>query len=277
MAFRFHISQYLTRRAADWKAQGLHRDARPIGPRSTRARNSGATTSAPRSRTGRRSPIRAIRSAARQGVNERIMLRELLRRVDMMVILENKLDALVRLHTPWPPGLIGARRTSTTSPATCAPESLSGPNAGLTEVLIPAGYVTTVYDPVFKLTPDGKRYVSQAVRQADDDPGARPAVLAGVPRRARQGGRAAEDRLGLRGGVAAPRPAAEFRAVVDFRALTSLPHGASLAKRCVSSPSGRRPSRRIASRALSDGVEAVRRINPDTAGRPCGTSSPRRG
>ena len=35
------------------------------------------------------------------------MLRELLRRVDMMVILENKLDALVRLHTPWPPGLIG--------------------------------------------------------------------------------------------------------------------------------------------------------------------------
>ena len=45
----------------------------------------------------------------RQGVNERIMLRELLRRVDMMVILENKLDALVRLHTPWPPGMIGAR------------------------------------------------------------------------------------------------------------------------------------------------------------------------
>ena len=35
------------------------------------------------------------------------MLRELLRRVDMMVILENHLDALVRLHTPWPPGLIG--------------------------------------------------------------------------------------------------------------------------------------------------------------------------
>ena len=35
------------------------------------------------------------------------MLRELLRRADMMVILENKLDALVRLHTPWAPGLIG--------------------------------------------------------------------------------------------------------------------------------------------------------------------------
>jgi len=40
------------------------------------------------------------------------------------------------------------------------PEAFYGPNAGLTEVLIPAGYVTTVYDPVFALSPDGKRYVS---------------------------------------------------------------------------------------------------------------------
>src|SRR5262249_31930409 len=30
-----------------------------------------------------------------------------------------------------------------------------------TEVLVPAGYVTTVYDPVFQLTPDGRRYVSK--------------------------------------------------------------------------------------------------------------------
>ena len=36
----------------------------PTGPRSTRAPNSGATTSAPRSRTGRRSPTRAIRTAS---------------------------------------------------------------------------------------------------------------------------------------------------------------------------------------------------------------------
>jgi hypothetical protein len=41
------------------------------------------------------------------------------------------------------------------------PESLSGPNAGLTEVLVPAGYVTTVYDPVFELSPDGTRYLSK--------------------------------------------------------------------------------------------------------------------
>ena len=42
------------------------------------------------------------------------------------------------------------------------PESLSGPNAGLTEVLVPAGYVTTVYDPVFTLSADKTRYVSKA-------------------------------------------------------------------------------------------------------------------
>jgi hypothetical protein len=35
-----------------------------------------------------------------------------------------------------------------------------GPNAGLTEVLIPAGFVRTAYDPVFVLSEDGTRYVS---------------------------------------------------------------------------------------------------------------------
>jgi hypothetical protein len=39
------------------------------------------------------------------------------------------------------------------------PESFYGPNAGLTEVLVPAGYVTTVYDPVFRLSEDGTRYL----------------------------------------------------------------------------------------------------------------------
>jgi hypothetical protein len=33
-----------------------------------------------------------------QGVDERIMLRELLRRVDMMEVQENRLDALMAAH-----------------------------------------------------------------------------------------------------------------------------------------------------------------------------------
>jgi len=95
----------------------------------------------------------------RQGVDERVMLRELLRRVDMMVMLENRLDALVRLHTPLPPGKIGGAHDPLAGGSNIRPESMYGPNAGLTEILIPAGYVTEVWDPVFKLSADGKRYV----------------------------------------------------------------------------------------------------------------------
>jgi Asp-tRNA(Asn)/Glu-tRNA(Gln) amidotransferase A subunit family amidase len=77
----------------------------------------------------------------------------------MMVILENHLDALVRLHTPWPPGLIGQPHQYDI-PANLRPESLYGPNAGLTEILVPAGYVSTVYDPLFGLNADASKYVS---------------------------------------------------------------------------------------------------------------------
>ena len=134
--FRFHIAQYLMRRAADWKAQGftetladwqaLNARSKFWGDDQRAAFKNWEEVSDPRNALG-----------GRQGVNERIMLRELLRRVDMMVILENKLDALVRLHTPWPPGLIGgAYQYDIVS--NLRPESLSGPNAGLTEILIPA-------------------------------------------------------------------------------------------------------------------------------------------
>jgi Asp-tRNA(Asn)/Glu-tRNA(Gln) amidotransferase A subunit family amidase len=156
--FRFHIPQYLSRRAADWKEKGftetlvdfatLNRRSKFWGDDQRAAFKNWEDIADPRNPLGQR-----------QGVNERIMLRELLRRVDMMVILENRLDALVRLHTPWPPGLIGGAVQHGVA-QNLRPESLSGPNAGLTEVLVPAGYVTTVYDPGFRLSDDRKRYVS---------------------------------------------------------------------------------------------------------------------
>ncbi len=158
MSFRFHIPQYLKRRAADWKALGFNETITDFSALNARSKFWGDDHRAafknweevadPRNPHGER-----------QGVNERIMLRELLRRVDMMVIIENHLDALVRLHTPWPPGLIGGAPQYGIR-NNLRPESYNGPNAGLTEVLIPAGYVTTVYDPVFGLSTDGKSYVS---------------------------------------------------------------------------------------------------------------------
>ena len=160
MAFRFHISQYLSRRADDWKAKGFTETLADWAQLNARSKFWGDDQRAAFKNweevADPRNPL-----GQRQGVNERIMLRELLRRADMMVILENKLDALVRLHTPWPPGLIGHAYQYDIA-SNLRPELLSGPNAGLTEVLIPAGYVTTVYDPVYQLTPDGKRYVSKA-------------------------------------------------------------------------------------------------------------------
>ncbi|PWU18272.1 MAG: amidase [Candidatus Rokuibacteriota bacterium] len=158
MAFRFHVAQYLCRRAEDWKARGFTETLADFAALNARSKFWGDDQRAafrnweevrdPRNPHGRR-----------QGVNERIMLRELLRRVDMMVLLENRLDALVRLHTPFPPGKIGGAYQPGL-PGNLTPESFYGPNAGLTEVLIPAGYVTIVYDPVFALTADATRYVT---------------------------------------------------------------------------------------------------------------------
>jgi len=156
--FRFQVPQYLTRRAADWKARGFRETLVDFAQLNARSKFWGDDQRAAfqnwEELADPRNPL-----DGRQGVNERIMLRELLRRVDMMVILENRLDALVRLHTPWPPGKIGGAHQPRGGPSNLSRESLYGPNAGLTEVLVPAGYVTTVYDPVFALSPDGMRYV----------------------------------------------------------------------------------------------------------------------
>jgi amidase len=158
--FRFHISQYLMRRSADWQQQGFTETLNDWATLNARSKFWGDDQRAAFKNweeiTDPRNPL-----GGRQGVDERIMLRELLRRVDMMVILENRLDALVRLHTPWPPALIGGANQHDIY-GNLAPESMSGPNAGLTEMLVPAGYVTTVYDPVHALSADGKRFVSKA-------------------------------------------------------------------------------------------------------------------
>ena len=160
MSFRFHIPQYLSRRTADWQARGfietlsdfaaLNRRSKFWGDDGRAAFRNWEEVTDPRNKIG-----------GRQGVDERIMLRELLRRVDMMVMLENRLDALVRLHTPFPPARIGGASEPGVR-QNLRLESFYGPNAGLTEVLIPAGYVTTVYDPVFELSPDGSRYIAVA-------------------------------------------------------------------------------------------------------------------
>jgi Asp-tRNA(Asn)/Glu-tRNA(Gln) amidotransferase A subunit family amidase len=160
MGFRFHIAQYLTRRVADWKERGMRETLSDFAALNARSKFWGDDQRAAFKNWEEVSDPRNPHGE-RQGVNERIMLRELLRRLDMMVIIENRLDALVRLHTPFPPAKIGGAHQPG-MPNNLRLETYYGPNAGLTEVLIPAGYVTTAYDPVFVLSPDAKRYVPSA-------------------------------------------------------------------------------------------------------------------
>ncbi len=161
MSFRFHVPQYLSRRAADWRALGFTEtlvDFPSLNARSKFWGDDGRAAFKNWEEVGDpRNPL-----GGRQGVDERIMLRELLRRVDMMVILENRLDALVRLHTPLPPARIGGAHDPSGGPSNLRMESFYGPNAGLTEMLVPAGYVTTAWDPVFALSSDRTRYVPAA-------------------------------------------------------------------------------------------------------------------
>jgi Asp-tRNA(Asn)/Glu-tRNA(Gln) amidotransferase A subunit family amidase len=158
--FRYHIRQYLSRRAADWKARGFAETLVDWPTLNARSKFWGDDGRAAfrnwEEITDPRNPL-----SGRQGVNERIMLRELLRRVDMMVILENKLDALVRLHTPLPPAKIGGPEVPGLI-RRLRDESQYGPNAGLTEVLVPAGYVSVAYDPTFALSSDRTKYVGAA-------------------------------------------------------------------------------------------------------------------
>lgn len=166
-AFRFHISQYLTRRARDWAEKGFNETLTDWAALNARSKYWGDDQ---KSAFANWAEVADLRNPLleRQGINERIMLRELLRRLDMMVIYENRLDALVRLHTPFAPALIGGAPQPRTLGArdsardqNLLPESFDGPNAGLTEILVPAGFVTTVYDPVHELEPDGMRWTSR--------------------------------------------------------------------------------------------------------------------
>ena len=161
-AFRFHIKQYLTRRARDWADLGYAESLTGFPELNSRSKFWGDDQRAALRNWEEVDDIRN-QFGRRQGINERQMLRELLRRVDMMVIIENRLDCLVRLYTPFPPGKIGGAEYPGMMGAPRY-ESAFGPNGSLSEILIPAGYVTEVYDYKFALSED---LLSYEMRSSD--------------------------------------------------------------------------------------------------------------
>ncbi|HEY7447420.1 MAG TPA: amidase family protein, partial [Vicinamibacterales bacterium] len=156
--FRFHVAQYLSRRAADWSARGFKETL--VDWPALNARSKFWSDEQRASWKNWEDVDNVVAPPGeRQGVAERIMLRELLRRVEMKVIHENRLDVVVRLHTSLPPGKIGLAPWPG-PPGDTRGDLRMGPYAGETEVLIPAGYVRTAYDPQFVLSPDRRRYIA---------------------------------------------------------------------------------------------------------------------
>ena len=143
--FRFHFEQYAKRRAADWAALGQRETLIDMATLNARSKFWGDTQRAAFKNWEQFGNL-VYGWGERQPIDERAKLHDLLPRIDLKVMLENKLDVLVRLHTSLPPGKIGA-------PGQPQPENddrgetAMGPNGGLTEVQVPAGFVRTVYDP----------------------------------------------------------------------------------------------------------------------------------
>ena len=149
--FRFHVEQYLMRRSKDWADRGFTETLKDWPTLNARSKVWGDDA---RAMYKNWEEIRDLRNPAGspQGIAERIQLREVLRRVIVKVIQENKLDVMINVHSTLVPGKIGL-----------APEPVVkdrdvsfplGPNAGITEILIPAGYVRVAYDPAFVLATD---------------------------------------------------------------------------------------------------------------------------
>ena len=156
-AFTLQFNQYALRRAADWKVRGFIETLIDFPTLNARSKFWGDDQRAAFKNWEEMDDMRNA-LGDRQGIDEHIMMRELLRRVEMKVIQENRLDAVVRLHYSLPPGKIGLAGQPE-PPDDIRGELRMGPFSGVTEVLIPAGYVRTVYDPVFVLSAEKKRYI----------------------------------------------------------------------------------------------------------------------
>jgi len=155
--FRYHFTKYATRRSADWAELGFTETLVDFATLNERSKFWGDDGRAWFKNIEELEDVRRP-LGERQGIDERIKLRELLRRLELKVMLENDLDVLVRLHYSLAPGVIG------TSPqpqpdGDIRSEIRMGPYAGYTSVLIPAGYVRTAYDPAFTLSEDRQRYI----------------------------------------------------------------------------------------------------------------------
>ena len=242
MSFRFHVNQYLSRRAADWRECGFTESLADFAALNARSKFWGDDGRAGFKNweevTDPRNPL-----GGRQGVDERIMLRELLRRLDMMVLLENRLDALVRLHTPLPPAKIGGANDPLGRPQQSAPGIVLRPQRRPDRNPDPGGLRHDRLRPGLRAQPRRHALCFGPLRDPDHPAAPRPAVLAGLPRRARQGRRRVADRRRLRSRLEAPHPPTRLRP-----------------------PAGKNLARDIEAAALAEGASSAPNHSHDSSG-----------
>jgi len=166
--FRFHMHQYLMRRAADWKTRGFTETLIDFKTLNERSSFWGDTQRAAFRNWAEFDNIQ-YEKGERQAIDERAKLHELIPRLDLMVMQENRLDVLVRLHTSLPPGKTGFAGQPAPAGDTRG-ETAMGPNGGLSEVQVPGGFVRTVYDPTLTLSADRQRYVAVNSNEAVELP-----------------------------------------------------------------------------------------------------------
>jgi hypothetical protein len=213
MSFRYHIRQYLSRRATDWKARGCTETLVDWPALNARSKYWGDDQRAAFKNweevTDPRNPL-----GGRQGVDERIMLREL---------------PAARGHDGddrEPPRCAGAaahagaagenrRRKRAGTPGAAPRRVTVRPERGPDGDPGPGGLRHHRLRSGFRAEPGPEALRAGRHRYACRHTGARAAVLAGIPRRARQGGRRPEDSLGLRSRLEATSAAAGFRAAAS--------------------------------------------------------------
>jgi len=105
-SFSFHFTQYAQRRAADWKERGFMETLVDFKTLNQRSKFWGDDQRAAFKNWEETDDIRRP-FGEREGIDEKLKLRELLRRLEVKVMQENRLDLVVRLHYSLVPGKIG--------------------------------------------------------------------------------------------------------------------------------------------------------------------------
>ena len=213
MAFRFHIPQYLSRRVADWKALGFTETLADFAIAQCAFQVLGRRSARSLQELGRGlRPAQSARPApGRQRAHHAARITAAGRHDGDPGEPSGRSGAPAHaLAAGTYRGSVPVRYREQSAPRVVE-RTERGPDRGadpgrLRHDRLRSGVLAQQGRDALRVDP---------VPHADHHCEARPAVLAGVPGRARQGGRPPENRLGLRGGLEAPDSSARLRSTSD--------------------------------------------------------------